>query len=113
VRLDAETVKRSALSLERVDDVESSDGLSLGVLRVSDRVSDDVWEERRGANGKEEELLTLKEDLEDTSSLLVDQARDTLDTSSSCETSDGGLGDALAVKGERKKGRVSKGCSSR
>jgi hypothetical protein len=69
--------------------------------------------ERRGANGKKEELLTLKEDLEDTSSLLVDQARDTLDTSSSCETSDGGLGDALAVKGKRKKGRVSKGCSSR
>jgi hypothetical protein len=101
------------LSLERVDDVESSDGLSLGVLGISDRVSDDVWEERRGANGKKEELLTLKEDLEDTSSLLVDQARDTLDTSSSCETSDGGLGDALAVKGKRKKGRVSKGCSSR
>jgi hypothetical protein len=47
VRLDAETVKRSALSLERVDDVESSDGLSLGVLGISDRVSDDVWEERR------------------------------------------------------------------
>jgi hypothetical protein len=52
--------------------------------------------------------LTLKEDLEDASGLLVDQARDTLDTSSSCETSDGGLGDTLAVEGEsetRKEGK--------
>jgi hypothetical protein len=47
VRLDAETVEGSSLSLERVNDVESSDGLSLGVLGISDRVSDDVWEERR------------------------------------------------------------------
>ena len=36
------------------------------------------------------------QDLEDTSGLLVDQARDTLDTSSSSETSDSGLGDTPA-----------------
>ena len=33
------------------------------------------------------------QDLENTSSLLVDETRDTLDTTSSSETSDGGLGD--------------------
>jgi hypothetical protein len=52
--------------------------------------------------------LTLEEDLEDPSGLFVDQARDSLDTSSSSETSDGGLGDALAVRKERKR-RAKKG----
>ena len=42
--LSAETVEGSSLSLERVDDVERGDGLSLGVLSVGDRVSDDVLE---------------------------------------------------------------------
>jgi hypothetical protein len=41
--LDTETVEGSALSLEGVDDVESGDGLALGVLGVGDGVSDDVW----------------------------------------------------------------------
>ena len=34
------------------------------------------------------------EDLEDTTGLLVDQARDTLDTTTASETTDGGLGNA-------------------
>ena len=42
--LSTETVEGSALSLESVDDVERGDGLSLGVLGVGDRVSDDVLE---------------------------------------------------------------------
>ena len=45
----------------------------------------------------EEAALTLEEDLEDGSRLLVDEARDTLDTSSSCETADSGFGDTLDV----------------
>jgi hypothetical protein len=58
--------------------------------------------------------LTLKEDLEDPSGLLVDQARDTLDTSSSSKSSDGGLGDTLAVEGESetRKGNASAEVSS-
>ena len=40
---------------------------------------------------------TLKEGLEDSSGLLVDQSRDTLDTTSTSETSDSGLGDSLDV----------------
>ena len=39
----------------------------------------------------------LEEDLEDTSRLLVDETRDSLDSSSSRETTDGGLGDSLDV----------------
>jgi hypothetical protein len=41
--------------------------------------------------------LTLQEDLEDTTGLFVNQTRDTLDTTSSCETSDSRLGNTLDV----------------
>ena len=78
MRSAAEAVEGSALSLESVDDVESSDGLSLGVFGVGHRVSDDVLEERS----------------EDVSGLFVDEGGDSLDTASSGESSDGGLGDA-------------------
>ena len=44
------------MALERVDDVERRDGLSLGVLGVGDGVADD----------------TLEEGLEDTTGLFVD-----------------------------------------
>ena len=46
----------TALSLERIDDIERGDGLSLGVLGVGDGVADD----------------TLEEGLEDTTGLFVD-----------------------------------------
>ena len=80
-RLAAETVQSAALALEGVDDVHGGDGLALGVLGVGDRVADHV----------------LEEHLEDASGFLVDQARDTLHTTSTGETADGGLGDALDV----------------
>ena len=79
--LTSETVKGSALSLEGIDNIKSSDSLSSGVLSVSHSISDDV----------------LKENLEDTTGLLVDKTRDTLDTTSSCQSSDGRLGDTLDV----------------
>lgn len=71
----AEAVEGAALPLEGVDDVEGSDGLAAGVLSVGDGVTDDV----------------LEEDLEDTAGLLVDQAGDTLDTTTASEAADGGL----------------------
>ena len=79
--LSAEAVEGTSLSLERVDDVEGGDGLSLGVLGVGDGITDDV----------------LEEDLEDTSGLFVDQTGDSLDTASSSESTDGWLGDPLDV----------------
>ena len=79
--LTSETVKGSALSLEGIDNVKSSDSLSSGVLSVGHSISDDV----------------LKENLKDTTGLLVDKTRDTLDTTSSCQSSDGRLGDTLDV----------------
>lgn len=56
MRLAAETVEGTALSLEGVDNIEGGDGLALGVLGVGDGVTDD----------------TLEEGLEDTAGLFVD-----------------------------------------
>jgi hypothetical protein len=80
-RLAAETVEGAALPLEGVDDVERRDRLALGVLGVGDGVADDALEEL----------------LEDSAGLLIDHAADTLDTTTTRETTDGGLGDALDV----------------
>jgi len=51
------------------------------VLGVGDGITDDV----------------LKEDLEDSAGLLVDESTDALDTSSASQAANGGLGDALDV----------------
>ena len=74
----AETVEGATLSLEGVDDVESSNGLSLGVFSVSDGVTDDA----------------LEEVAEDGPGLLVDERADSLDTTATSESADGGLSDA-------------------
>jgi len=79
--LTSESVQSPSLSLEGIDDVHGSDGLPSGVLSVGDGITDDV----------------LKEDLENLSGLLVDESRDTLDSSSSGQTSDGWLGDTEDV----------------
>ena len=79
--LTAKSVQGTSLALQSVDDIHGGDSLPLGVLGVGDGITDDV----------------LKEDLEDTTGLLVDESRDTLDSSTSRQTADGGLGDALDV----------------
>ena len=82
--LTSESVKGASLSLEGVHDVKSGDGLAASVLGVGDSVSDDV----------------LKEHLQDTSGLLVDEARDSLDTTSAGQSADSRLGDSLDVVSE-------------
>lgn len=79
--LASEAVESSTLTLQGVDDVHGGHGLPLGVLGVRDGVSDDV----------------LKENLEDAPGLLVDEAGDTLDATSTSQTPDGRLGDSLDV----------------
>ena len=79
--LTSESVQGAALPLQSVDHIHGGDSLPLGVFGVGDGVPDDV----------------LQEDLEDTTGLLVDQARDTLDSTAASQTADGGLGDALDV----------------
>ena len=79
--LTAESVEGASLSLEGVDYVHGCDRLPLGVLSVGDSITNDVFQEN----------------LQDTTSFLVDESRDTFDSSSSCKTTDGWLGDALDV----------------
>jgi hypothetical protein len=61
--------------------VERGDSLAFGVLGVRNGVTDD----------------RLEEGLEDTAGLFVDHGRDTLDTTTTSETTDGRLGDTLDV----------------
>ena len=77
----SKSVESSALSLQGVDYIHGGDSLSLGVLCVGDGVTDDI----------------LEEHLQDSTSLLVDQSGDTLDTTSAGQTPDGGLCDSLDV----------------
>ena len=79
--LTSESVEGTTLTLQSIDDIHGSDGLSLGVLGVSDGISDDIF----------------KEDLEDTAGLFIDEAGDTLDTTTASETANGRLGDTLDV----------------
>ena len=79
--LTSESIEGTSLSLEGIDDIHSGDSLPLGVFGVGDGITDDIF----------------KENLEDTTSLLVDQARDTLDTTTTRQTANSGLGDTLDV----------------
>ena len=79
--LTSESVQGTSLPLEGIDNVHGGDGLPLGVFSVGDSVPDDV----------------LKENLEHTTGLLIDEARDTLDSTTTSQTSDCGLGDTLDV----------------
>ncbi len=79
--LTAEAVQGATLAFQSVDYIHGGDGLSLGVLRVGDGIPDHV----------------LQENLEDSTGLFVDEAADSLDTTSSGKTTDGRLGDTLDV----------------
>ena len=81
VCLSTESVQGSSLAFQGVDNIESCDSLSLGMLGVGDGITDYVFQE----------------DLEDTSGFFVDQAGDTLDTTSASQSSDGRLCDSLDV----------------
>eukprot|EP00095_Tigriopus_kingsejongensis_P009618 snap_masked-scaffold328_size205007-processed-gene-0.9 protein:Tk09618 transcript:snap_masked-scaffold328_size205007-processed-gene-0.9-mRNA-1 annotation:"PREDICTED: uncharacterized protein LOC101999520" len=79
--LATESVEGSALTLQGIDHIHGGDGLPLGVFRVGDGITDDV----------------LKEHLEDTTGLLIDEPGDALHTSTASQTTDGGLGDTLDI----------------
>jgi len=79
--LTSESVQGTSLPLEGIDNVHGGDSLPLGVFGVGDGIPDDV----------------LKEDLEDSTGLLVDESRDTLDSTTTSQTPDGGLGYSLDV----------------
>ena len=67
-----------SLAFQCKDVIHGGDSLSLGVLGVGDGFADDV----------------LKEDLQNTTGLFIDETRDALDTTTASHTADGGLGDS-------------------
>lgn len=64
--LTTKSVQSTSLALQSIDNVHGSDGLALGVLRVSDSIADDV----------------LEEDFKHAPSFFVDETGDSLDTTS-------------------------------
>ena len=81
INLSTESIKSATLTFQSIDNIEGGDSLSFCVLSVCDRITDNV----------------LKECLEHSTSFLVDETRDALDTSSSGQTANSGLGDSLDV----------------
>ena len=71
--LTSKSIQGTSLALEGIDHIHGSHGLPLGMLGVGDGITDDI----------------LQENLENSTGLLVDQARDTLDTSPTSQTTDG------------------------
>ncbi|XP_065087372.1 histone H3-like centromeric protein cpar-1 [Ochlerotatus camptorhynchus] len=70
----------ASLSLQSVDDIHGRDGLTLGVFSVGDGVTNHVFEEH----------------LQHASGFLVDQPGNTLDTTTTSQTTDGGLVNIMA-----------------
>ena len=81
IGLTAKAVQGASLPLQGIDDIHGRNSLALGVFGVGDGITDNV----------------LEEHLQDATGLFVDESRDTLDSSTTCQTADGGLGDALDV----------------
>ena len=79
--LTTESVQSTSLSLQSIDDVHGCNGLSLSVFCVGNSISNNI----------------LEEHLENSTSLFVDEARDTLDTTTASKTTDGWFGDTLDV----------------
>ena len=79
--LSTKSVEGTSLAFQSIHDIHGSDSLPLCVLGVGDSITDYI----------------LKEHLEDATGLLIDQARDTFDTSTASQSTDGGLGDTLDV----------------
>ena len=77
-RSSTESVEGSSLSFKGVDDVECSHCFSLSMLSVDHGVSDNI----------------LKEASENTTGLFIDVGGDSFDSTSSCESADGWLGDS-------------------
>nr|XP_034356709.1 uncharacterized protein LOC117707392 [Arvicanthis niloticus] len=92
--LASEAVEGAALALESVHHIHGSDGLALGVLSVRDCVADHV----------------LQEHLQHTTGLLIDEAGDTLDTTTPSQAADGRLGDALDVVPQDLSASASQNC---
>jgi hypothetical protein len=81
ISLTSETVQSAALTFQSVDDVHGGDSLSLSVFSVCDCITNDVFQKH----------------FQDTSGFFVDQAGNTLDTTTTGQTTNSWLSDTLDV----------------
>ena len=79
--LSSKSVEGSALTFQSVDNVKGCNSLAACVLGIGDSIPDDI----------------LEEDLQDPPGLLINEAGDTLDASTTSQSANCGLGDALNV----------------
>ena len=79
--LSTETIEGTSLPFESIDYVHGGHSFPLGMLGVSDCISDNV----------------LQENFQDTSSFFVDEPRDTFHSTTTSKTTNGRLGDSLNV----------------
>lgn len=79
--LTTKAVQCATLSFQCVHDVHSRNGFAFRMLGVGDGVSNNIFEK----------------DFEYTSGFFVDETRNSLDTTTSCQTTDGRFGDTLDV----------------
>lgn len=79
--LSTKAVESTTLALKRINDVHCGDCLALGMFGISDRVANDVFQK----------------DAKNGASLFIDKTRNTLNTTTACKTTNGGLGDSLNV----------------
>ena len=79
IKLGAESIKSSTLTLESVNDIHSSHSFATSVIGVGDSITNNVSEESG----------------EDVSDFLVNVEGDSLDSSTTCQSTDRWLGDAL------------------
>merc|ERR1719295_2199320 len=79
--LASETIQGATLPLEGINNIHGSDSLPLGVLGVGDSVPDDI----------------LKEYLQDSPGLLVDETRDPLHSTPPSQSPNSRLGNPLDV----------------
>merc|ERR1719209_1298453 len=82
--LASKTIQGTALPLQGIHNIHGGDSLPLGMLSVGDGVTNGI----------------LQENLQDTSSLLVDKARDPLHSTPPSQSPNGRLGDPLDVVSE-------------
>ena len=81
MNLTSKSIEGTSLSLQGIDHIHGSDSLPLGMFSVGNSISDDI----------------LKENLENSTSLLIDESRDTLDSTTTSQPPDSRLGDTLDV----------------
>jgi hypothetical protein len=96
-RLDTETIEGATAALKRINDIEGSNGFPLCVFSISHGVADNLKSRLKPYNTESMITYTLKEVLQHSTGFFIDEARDTLDTTTTSEAADSRLGNTLNV----------------